>query len=106
MKLARSSGTDSVIGAIRSVRKTASQLDLVTPAFSLFAQVGLLAASCAPARLVVYFLKKGSLKPAKRAGYAMASESELPTFKVRGQARIRQVEFERWMDDQPRGRPE
>ena len=31
---------------------------------------------------------------------AMANEGELPAFKVRGQWRIRKVDFDRWMEAQ------
>jgi excisionase family DNA binding protein len=40
------------------------------------------------------------LKLAEKTVYAMAKEGELPAFKVRGQWRIRKVDFDRWMEEQ------
>lgn len=40
------------------------------------------------------------LKLAEKTVYAMANEGELPAFKVRGQWRIRKVDFDRWMEAQ------
>jgi excisionase family DNA binding protein len=40
------------------------------------------------------------LKLAEKTVYAMANEGELPAFKVRGQWRIRKVDFDRWMEEQ------
>jgi len=40
------------------------------------------------------------LKLAEKTVYAMANEGELPTFKVRGQWRIRKIDFDRWMEEQ------
>jgi excisionase family DNA binding protein len=37
------------------------------------------------------------LKLAEKTVYAMARGGELPAFKVRGQWRIRKVDFDRWM---------
>lgn len=41
-----------------------------------------------------------SLKLAEKTVYAMANEGELPAFKVRGQWRIRKVDFDQWMEAQ------
>jgi len=40
------------------------------------------------------------LKLAEKTVYAMANEGELPAFKVRGQWRIRKIDFDRWMEAQ------
>ena len=40
------------------------------------------------------------LKLAEKTVYAMANEGELPAFKVRGQWRLRKVDFDRWMEMQ------
>jgi excisionase family DNA binding protein len=40
------------------------------------------------------------LKLAEKTVYSMAQDGELPTFKVRGQWRIRKVDFEKWMTTQ------
>jgi excisionase family DNA binding protein len=40
------------------------------------------------------------LKLAEKTVYSMAQDGELPTFKVRGQWRIRKVDFEKWMAKQ------
>jgi excisionase family DNA binding protein len=42
----------------------------------------------------------GILKLAEKTVYSMAHDGELPAFKVRGQWRIRKVDFEKWMADQ------
>ena len=39
------------------------------------------------------------LKLAERTVYAMATDREMPAFKVRGQWRIRRSDFERWLDE-------
>ncbi len=41
-----------------------------------------------------------TLKLAEKTVYAMASTGELPAFKVRGQWRIRRVDFEEWLNKQ------
>lgn len=43
-----------------------------------------------------------TLKLADKTVYAMANEGELPAFKVRGQLRIRKIDFDRWMEAQAR----
>jgi excisionase family DNA binding protein len=40
------------------------------------------------------------LKLAEKTVYAMAKEGELPAFKVRGQWRIRKVDFDHWIEAQ------
>jgi len=40
------------------------------------------------------------LKLAEKTVYSMAQDGELPVFKVRGQWRIRRVDFVGWMDRQ------
>ena len=48
------------------------------------------------------------LKLADKTVYSMAQTGELPAFKVRGQWRVRRVDFEAWMERQakrPTGRP-
>lgn len=40
------------------------------------------------------------LKLAEKTVYAMANEGQLPAFKVRGQWRIRKVDFDQWMAEQ------
>jgi excisionase family DNA binding protein len=40
------------------------------------------------------------LKLAEKTIYAMANEGELPAFKVRGQWRIRKVDFDQWIEMQ------
>lgn len=42
----------------------------------------------------------GILKLAEKTVYSMAQDGELPAFKVRGQWRIRKVDFEKWMAEQ------
>lgn len=42
------------------------------------------------------------LKLAGKTVYAMVNAHELPAFKVRGQWRIRGVDFEKWMTEQTR----
>lgn len=37
------------------------------------------------------------LKLAEKTVYSMAQEGELPTFKVRGQWRIRKIDFDKWI---------
>ncbi len=37
------------------------------------------------------------LKLAEKTVYSMAQNGELPAFKVRGQWRMRRVDFDRWM---------
>jgi len=37
------------------------------------------------------------LKLAEKTVYSMAQNAELPAFKVRGQWRMRRVDFDRWM---------
>ena len=41
----------------------------------------------------------GILKLTEKTVYAMAMEAEIPAFKVRGQWRIRKVDFDRWMSE-------
>ncbi|MBM0106505.1 helix-turn-helix domain-containing protein [Steroidobacter sp. S1-65] len=43
------------------------------------------------------------LKLAEKTVYAMAQAGELPAFKVRGQWRIRQVDFDQWLAAQAQG---
>jgi excisionase family DNA binding protein len=45
------------------------------------------------------------LKLAEKTVYAMATEGELPAFKVRGQWRVRRVDFEGWLSRQAGGLP-
>jgi excisionase family DNA binding protein len=45
------------------------------------------------------------LKLAEKTVYSMAQDGELPTFKVRGQWRIRKVDFEKWMAEQAKPKP-
>jgi excisionase family DNA binding protein len=40
------------------------------------------------------------LKLAEKTVYSMAQDGELPAFKVRGQWRIRKVDFDHWMAEQ------
>jgi excisionase family DNA binding protein len=40
------------------------------------------------------------LKLAEKTVYSMAQDRELPAFKVRGQWRIRRVDFDKWMAKQ------
>lgn len=40
------------------------------------------------------------LKLAGKTVYSMAQDGELPAFKVRGQWRIRKVDFDQWMAEQ------
>ena len=42
----------------------------------------------------------GLLKLAEKTVYSMAQQRELPAFKVRGQWRIRRVDFDEWMLEQ------
>ncbi|HVT58239.1 MAG TPA: helix-turn-helix domain-containing protein [Thermoanaerobaculia bacterium] len=44
------------------------------------------------------------LKLAEKTVYSMAQAGELPAFKVRGQWRIRRVDFEAWMERQAKTR--
>lgn len=44
------------------------------------------------------------LKLADKTVYSMAREGELPAFKVRGQWRIRRVDFDAWMERQAQSR--
>lgn len=44
------------------------------------------------------------LKLADKTVYSMAQAGELPAFKVRGQWRIRRVDFEDWMERQAQSR--
>jgi len=46
------------------------------------------------------------LRLAEKTVYSMAKRGELPAFKVRGQWRIRRVDFEAWMEDKSRGKRE
>ena len=41
----------------------------------------------------------GLLKLAEKTVYSMAQKGELPAFKVRGQWRIRRVDFDAWVED-------
>lgn len=43
------------------------------------------------------------LKLAEKTVYSMAQDGELPAFKVRGQWRIRRVDFDRWIAKQATG---
>ena len=43
------------------------------------------------------------LKLAEKTVYAMAQAGEIPTFKIRGQWRIKRTELDQWIDAQPRG---
>ena len=45
------------------------------------------------------------LKLAEKTVYSMAQDGELPTFKVRGQWRIRRVDFDKWIAKQAGARP-
>jgi excisionase family DNA binding protein len=40
------------------------------------------------------------LKLAEKTIYSMAQDGELPAFKVRGQWRIRRVDFDKWIANQ------
>ena len=40
------------------------------------------------------------LKLAEKTVYSMAQNSELPAFKVRGQWRLRRVDFDQWVAEQ------
>ncbi len=40
------------------------------------------------------------LRLAEKTVYSMAQRGELPAFKVRGQWRVRRVDFEAWMEKQ------
>ena len=42
----------------------------------------------------------GLLKLTEKTVYSMAQDGELPAFKVRGQWRIRKLDFEKWMAEQ------
>ena len=44
------------------------------------------------------------LKLADKTVYSMAQAGELPAFKVRGQWRVRRVDFETWMERQAQSR--
>lgn len=44
------------------------------------------------------------LKLADKTVYSMAQSGELPAFKVRGQWRVRRIDFDAWMERQARGR--
>ncbi len=43
------------------------------------------------------------LRLAEKTVYSMAKRGELPAFKVRGQWRIRRLDFDAWMDGKSRG---
>ncbi len=43
------------------------------------------------------------LKLAEKTVYSMAQDGELPAFKVRGQWRIRRVDFDKWIAKQAAG---
>jgi excisionase family DNA binding protein len=43
------------------------------------------------------------LKLAEKTVYAMANDGELPAFKVRGQWRVRRIDFERWLEQRATG---
>lgn len=43
------------------------------------------------------------LKLADKTVYSMAQAGELPAFKVRGQWRVRRIDFEAWMERQAKG---
>jgi excisionase family DNA binding protein len=43
------------------------------------------------------------LKLTEKTVYAMAQAGEIPTFKIRGQWRIKRAELDQWIDAQPRG---
>lgn len=43
------------------------------------------------------------LKLAEKTVYSMVQRAELPAFKVRGQWRVRKVDFDRWMAAQAAG---
>jgi len=45
------------------------------------------------------------LKLAEKTVYSMAQRGELPTFKVRGQWRIRRTDLDLWLEQQPKGEP-
>lgn len=45
------------------------------------------------------------LKLAEKTVYAMANAAELPAFKIRGQWRIRKIDFDRWMAAQAKPKP-
>ncbi|MCU0694145.1 MAG: helix-turn-helix domain-containing protein [Polyangiaceae bacterium] len=45
------------------------------------------------------------LKLAEKTVYAMANAAELPAFKIRGQWRIRKIDFDRWMAEQAKLKP-
>ena len=45
------------------------------------------------------------LKLAEKTVYAMANAAELPAFKIRGQWRIRKIDFDRWMAEQAKPKP-
>jgi excisionase family DNA binding protein len=49
----------------------------------------------------------GVLKLAEKTVYSMASDGELPAFKIRGQWRVRRADFESWLNSQggPEGSP-
>jgi hypothetical protein len=40
------------------------------------------------------------LKPAETTVYAMANEGELSVFKIWGQERLREIDFDQWMVEQ------
>jgi excisionase family DNA binding protein len=40
------------------------------------------------------------LKVAEKTVYTMAQKGQIPAFKVRGQWRFKQVDIDRWIDDQ------
>ena len=48
----------------------------------------------------------GVLRLAEKTVYSMVQAGELPAFKVRGQWRIRRVDFDEWMVEQSRARKE
>jgi excisionase family DNA binding protein len=43
------------------------------------------------------------LKLADKTVYSMAQDGELPAFKIRGQWRIRRVDFEKWVAQRAEG---
>jgi excisionase family DNA binding protein len=44
------------------------------------------------------------LKMAEKTVYSMAQKGELPAFKIRGQWRVRRMDFDDWMERQARAR--
>jgi len=43
------------------------------------------------------------LKLAEKTVYSMAQKGELPAFKIRGQWRIRRIDFEKWIAQRAEG---